>query len=132
MSGIIARDSRSCNAGGGRTALAAQCDSIQVNQSCPTYGADGEPASAPVAGDSWPVSPGLAPSAELAWAFSRFSCSSQAWVRPISPNSSVSDMTAAMPTPSRIGQWDWPRSHLAPKNPATAAPHSGRRGMSQE
>jgi len=40
MSGIIARDSRSCNAGGGRTALAAQCDAIQVNQSAPRRLAD--------------------------------------------------------------------------------------------
>jgi hypothetical protein len=39
-------------------------------------------------------------------------------------------MIALAPTPSQIGQCDCPFSHLAPKNPAIAAPMSGSRGIS--
>src|SRR5688500_13151967 len=34
------------------------------------------------------------------------------------PKSSQNDMTAEMPTPIQIGQWDWPFRYRAPKKPA--------------
>jgi hypothetical protein len=57
-----------------------------------------------------------------------YMCSSPA-TRPIMPNSSVSDMTAEMPTAIQIGQCDFSFRCCHPRNPLIAAAMSGRRGI---
>src|ERR1700684_3470409 len=52
--------------------------------------------------------------------------------RPIMPNSSDSEIKALAPTPSQIGQWEFPRRIFAPRNPAIMAPNSGSSGIRYE
>src|SRR5580704_16961902 len=50
----------------------------------------------------------------------------------IVPNSRDREISALAPTPSQMGQWDWPRRIFAPRNPAMIAPNSGSSGIRYE